>query len=456
MLARVSSYLLTMPDDPTHSPEKSTADASPVFSFAEAHLLHSPICDRYLARTPQSGDAYRRACRSLAGGTSRQTGHWFPYPLTLTRGNGWQIWDLDGHEYLDLINNYTALVHGHAYPPATEIVAARVPRGTVWSANNLDQVELAETLVARVSSVARVRFTNSGSEAAGLALQIARAATGRSKLLMARFGYHGVIHEFQLGSTNQPGHNTCVARFNDVASFREQLDAHGRDIAAVFLEPMLGAGGVLCATAEFIGELLQASRAVGAVFVLDEVQTFRMATGGLQQVLGVTPDLTLFGKFIGGGFPVGAVGGSERLMQLFDPAALKVYHSGTFNGNPISMAAGNITVRDLTAERIAHMEGLARRFRQGLLDAAARVGLPLAVNHLGSLLNVFFMEKPPETTWTRTDQETMARFHLAALNHGLFFAHRGFFSLSTVMTDAVIDEAIARAQAAMKDVAAEL
>jgi glutamate-1-semialdehyde 2,1-aminomutase len=143
-------------------------------------------------------------------------------------------------------------------------------------------------------------------------------------------------------------------------------------------------------------------------------------------------------------------------MHLFDPAALKVYHSGTFNGNPISMAAGNVTVRDLTAERISHMERLAQRFRQGLLDGAAGVGLPLTVNHLGSLLNVFFMAQPPETTWARTDQDLLARFHLAALNHGLFFAHRGFFSLSTVMTDAVIDEAIARAQAAMKDVAVEL
>jgi glutamate-1-semialdehyde 2,1-aminomutase len=424
-------------------------------SLQEPDLTRSAAVTRYKERTARSREAYARARKSIAGGCSRQTGHWLPYPLTLTRGAGSRVWDLDGNEYIDLINNYTSLVHGHAYPPATEIIAARAQLGTAWPANNLDQIELAERICARVASVDQVRFTNSGSEAANLALQIARAATGRNKILMARFGYHGGIQEFQSGSVNQPGPLTCVARFNDVASFRDQLDAHGRDIAGVFLEPMLGAGGVLAARADFLREVAAATRAAGALFVLDEVQTFRMSTGGLQQLQGVRPDLTLFGKFIGGGLPVGAVGGSREVMRLFDPEALKVYHSGTFNANPLSMAAGEVTVRDLTAERIAHMDRLALRLRQGLLTAARGAGLPLAVNHLGSLLNLFFMESAPETTWLRSDQEQVTRFHLASLNHGVMFAPRGFFALSTVMTDALIDEAIARCAAAMRDVAAE-
>lgn len=430
-------------------------DTTALLAGDARELRDTRICQKYLQRTPQSQEYYSRTRKVVAGGTSRQTGHWYPYPLTLTHGRGCRVWDADGHEYLDLINNYTSLIHGHAYPPVTAAIIAEAPKGTAWSANNVHQIDLAGQIVERVASVDQVRFTNSGSEAANLALHIARAATGRQKLLMARFGYHGVIQEFQLGSMNQPGPSTQVARFNDATSFREQLQMHGKDIAGVFLEPMLGAGGVLAARPEFLRDVIAATREAGAVFVLDEVQTFRMSTGGLQKILGVSPDLTMFGKFVGGGFPVGAVGGSSEYMRLFDPDKLVVYHSGTFNGNPLSMAAGAVTVRDLTAERIDHIAAMAIRFRKGLLDAAQKVGLPLTVNMLGSLLNIFFMKEAPETAWVRTDQALVARFHLAALNHGLFFAHRGFFALSTVTDAKAIDEAIERAAAAMADVAAE-
>lgn len=433
-----------------------TAGTAEILSHDDPLLRDSPAHARYLELTPRSREAFQQTSRFVAGGNSRQTAHWFPYPLTIERGEGCRVVDIDGHSYLDLINNYTSLIHGHAYPPVVEVLRDRVAKSSAWSAGNLDQLDLARQIVERVASVERVRFTNSGTEAANLALQIARAATGRSRLLMARFGYHGVIHEFQVGSFGREGPHTLVAGFNDAASFREQLGRHGRDVAGVFLEPMLGAGGVLRAQPEFLRDVIDATRAAGAIFVLDEVQTFRMATGGLQQLLGVSPDLTMFGKFVGGGLPVGAVGGGEALMRLFDPSRLKVYHSGTFNANPLTMAAGAVTLRDLTAERIEHMERLAQKFKTGLMQSAARVGLPLTVNQLGSLLNVFFMPQAPHTAWERSDQALMTRFHLAALNHGLFFAHRGFFALSTVMTSAVIDEAIDRAAAAMADAAAEI
>ena len=431
------------------------SDTTALLSVDETGL-DSAVRRQYSARTPLSAGYYQRTLGALAGGTSRQTAHWFPYPVTMTHGRGCRIWDVDGNEYIDLINNYTSLIHGHAYEPAVRVISDRVSKGLAWSANNLDQVQLAEEIVGRVASVDAVRFTNSGSEAAALALQIVRAATGRSKLLMARSGYHGSIHEFQLGSLNRTGPYTLIAKFNDVASFREQLDQHGSDIAGVFLEPMLGAGGVLCAKPDFLRAVIQATHAAGALLVLDEVQTFRMATGGLQQVLGVTPDLTMFGKFVGGGLPLGAVGGHRDLMELFKPENLRVYHSGTFNGNPIAAAAGYVTVHDLTSEKIGYMEQLAGRLRAGLHSAASHFGMPLTVNQLGSLLNIFFMESAPETAWTRTDQSTMQRFHLASLNHGVFFAHRGFLVLSTAMTEADIDEALARLHDAMADVMAEL
>jgi glutamate-1-semialdehyde 2,1-aminomutase len=363
---------------------------------------------------------------------------------------------VDGNSYLDVINNFTALIHGHAYPPVVEALREAVPDGWLWSANNIYQAELAELICRRVGSVGSVRFCNSGSEAAALGLKIARAATGRRKVLMARFGYHGMVPEFEVGSMNIGGPDTVIGDFNDPTSFEAALDRHGQEIAAVFLEPMLGAGGVLVGDRPFFVRVAEATRAAGALFALDEVQTFRLAEGGLQQLLDLEPDLTLFGKFIGGGFPAGAVGGKASLMELFDPDRMRVYHSGTFNGNPASMLAGSITVRDLTAEKIDHIGRLGERLRVGLLAAAKRVGLPFSVNQTGSLLNVFLMDQPPRNAFERTDEDWSRRFHLACLNHGVFFAWRGYLVLSTNMTEQLIDEVVDRCAAAMADVTREM
>ena len=254
---------------------------------------------------------------------------------------------------------------------------------------------------------------------------------------------------------NQCGPDTFVGDFNSAQSFEAVLDEFGQEIAGVFLEPMLGAGGVLVGDSDFFFRVAKATREAGALFVLDEVQTFRLAEGGLQALLDVEPDLTLFGKFIGGGFPAGAVGGNAEVMAVLDPDHLRAYHSGTFNGNPISMLAGALTVRDLTAAKIDHMTNLAIRLKEGLLRAAQQVGLPLAVNQTGSLLNVFLMPEAPPTAWQRTDEDTSRRFHLAALNHGVFFARRGFMVLSTCMTPGLIDEIVDRCRAALEDVARE-
>ncbi len=399
---------------------------------------------------------HEATARWVAGGTSRQTSFWKPYPIAVVRGSGSTVWDVDGNEYFDLINNFTALVHGHAYPPVVQALQDFTPHGWLWSANNLHQAELAEQICRRVGSVASVRFCNSGSEAANLGLKLARAATGRRKVLMARFGYHGMVAEFEAGSMNVGGPDTLIGDFNDTAAFERALAQHGKEIAGVFLEPMLGAGGVLVGDRAFFARVAAATRAAGALFALDEVQTFRLAEGGLQQSLDLEPDLTLFGKFIGGGFPAGAVGGKAEVMALFDPDRMKVYHSGTFNGNPVSMLAGAITVRDLTADRIDHMGRLAVRLKAGLLAAASRLGLPFSVNQTGSLLNLFLMAKPPRNAFERTDDDSSKLFHLACLNHGVFFAWRGYLVLSTNMTERLIDDVVERCGLAMADVTAEL
>lgn len=415
----------------------------------------SPIARRYIERTPRSAEAYARARRSLAGGTSRQAGHWLPHPLTLVAGRGARLTDLDGLEYLDVINNYTSLVHGHAWPPITAAIEAQVRQGTAWSAGNLPLVELAELVVARVPGIEAVRFTNSGTEAANLALLVARAVTGRHQVLMAKFGYHGSLHEFELGHDGLEGPMTRIARFGDAAAFEQVLEEHGERIAAVFLEPVMGSGGVVAAARPFLERVQQAARRAGALFVLDEVITLRLGTGGLQGLLGITPDLTLLGKIIGGGLPVGAVGGRHEFMRVFQPPEPLVYHTGTFAGNPVTMAAGLVSLRELTAERITVMDRLAERLEGGLRRAGERAGVPVAVNRSGSLLQLFLSERPAAFLPERTDLEAIRRFHLAALNHGLFMAPRGLMALSTVMDEAMIDELGDRAERAMRDVASE-
>ena len=419
----------------------------------------SSIQATYEKNTPKSAAAQLRAHAAVMGGNSRGAAYHAPYPLTIEYGEGTRLVDLDGREYLDLINNFTSLVHGHAYPPIVEAASRQVARGTAWVANNVWQTELAEALIERVDSFESVRFTNSGTEAGMLALQIARTITGRTNLLMARYGYHGSLMEFEVGSfpmffDTHSQDRTYLATFNDAEDFEAVLAEHGSDIAAVVLEPVRGGGGR--ATPEFLTRVRDATHAAGALLVLDEVIAFRLATGGSQALIGVEPDLTMLGKLIGGGFPVGAVGGKSEYMSIFDPANPRGFHSGTYNANPVTMAAGLVSVRELTAERIDHMDRLSERLADALTRSAGQHGLPFCLNRQGSLIQIFFQEEAPAHVIESKDAELSSGFHLAALNHGLMIASRGMIALSTVMDEGLIDDAAQLADAAMEDVAREL
>lgn len=418
--------------------------------------MTSAILASYNERTRASAGEYAKTRKLMPGGTSRQASFWNPWPLTISRGEGAYYWDIDGHRYLDLINNYTAMVHGHAYPPIVEAAQKQIVKGTGWAAANESQCDLAALIIERVPSVEQVRFTNSGSEAGALAFTIARTVTGRSKLLMARYGYHGSLLEFETGSSGREGPLTHLASYNDLADFEAVLDEHGGDIAAVFLEPVMGAGGIICGEAGFLHGVRKTAHNAGALFVLDEVLTLRFAVGGCQAGLNIEPDLTMLGKIIGGGFPVGAVGGPADVLRVLDPAEMKVFHSGTFNANPVTMVAGEISLRDLTAERIGRMDALCESLQSGLVDIAKKHGLPLAINRYGSCLNIYLSESPPESSVVRNDELLIHNFHLACLNYGLSIAPRGMVALSTVIRDEHIAEALECADAAMRDVVAEI
>lgn len=413
------------------------------------------IEERYRSITPKSAALANRAQRVMPGGDTRSVQHYRPYSLTIARAEGPFLHDLDGNRYIDLLGNYTSLVHGNAYPPIVEAIKAAAANGTAWPARSEPQVELAELLCQRVRSIEQVRFCNSGTEAGMLAAHVARRMTGRELILMARFGYHGSYDDLEVGLGGHDGERTLLAEFGDPNVFEALLSERGKEIAAVFLEPVLGSAGIVVPSPGFLTRVREAARRAGAVFVMDEVITLRLASGGAQQLFDLNPDLTMMGKIIGGGLPVGALGGSESLMSCLDPRNRgAMWHSGTFNGNPLTCAAGIASLRELTRERIDAMDRLGERLARGLKDAATAVELPFSVRRIGSLMNIFFLNDPPKPTIARDDAKLIGEFHLAALNHGLFLAPRGLIALSTVMNDELVSEIVERATAALQDVAA--
>jgi glutamate-1-semialdehyde 2,1-aminomutase len=289
-----------------------------------------------------------------------------------------------------------------------------------------------------------------------LAAQAARHITARKFILMARYGYHGSYDDVEWGLLGHDGERTLLAEFGNAASFEGILSARGSEIAAVFLEPVLGSAGVVSPPKGFLNRVHDAAHRAGALLVLDEVITLRLSEGGAQKIFQVTPELTMMGKIVGGGLPVGALGGKADVMAAFDPREPgSLMHSGTFNGNVLTCSAGIVSVRELTQERIDKMEqqaqSLARELKRGAKDAE----LPFSVRQFGSLMNVFFTNIAPPATIIREDLRTMAQFHLAALNRGLFIAPRGLIALSTVIDDDLATEICERAAQAMLDTASD-
>jgi glutamate-1-semialdehyde 2,1-aminomutase len=414
----------------------------------------STIEERFGTATPKSAELAERAARVMPGGDTRTTTYHRPYPLTIVRGAGPYLWDADGNRYVDLVGNYTSLVHGNAYAPIVEAVAKTVRRGTAWPARSEAAIELAELICARVDSIEHVRFCNSGSEAGMLAAQLARRLTGRTLIVMARYGYHGSYDDLELGLVGHDGERTLLGEFGDAASFEKLLAERGAEIAAVFLEPLMGSAGVVAPPPGFLDRVAIATRKAGALLVIDEVITLRLAEGGAQKLFNVRPDITMMGKIIGGGFPIGAIGASAEIMKAFDPSQRgAMFHSGTFNGNPVTCAAGAVSIRELTQARIDKMDEQATRLASELTRAARDLELPFSIRQTGSLMNLFFTREPPPATIAREDSRTIANFHLAALNHGLFFAARGLIALSTVISDELLSEIAERAADAMTDVA---
>jgi glutamate-1-semialdehyde 2,1-aminomutase len=422
------------------------------------------IEERYRARTQRSRSLHERAAEVLPGGSTRAGTFYAPYPAYMARGAGCRLWDVDGNEYIDCLNNYASLVHGHAHPRIVAALAEQAARGTAHGAPVEGEVALAEAITERVASVEQIRFTNSGTEAVMCAIRAARGFTGRPKVLKMEGGYHGTYDAAEVsvdprtnaptwpagrpdGAGLSPGltGEVLVGPFNDLATVADLIEQHRSELAAVIVEPVMFAAGAIPATEEFLRGLREATRLAGVLLILDEVASFRLARGGAQERFEVRPDLTTFGKIIGGGLPIGAFGGRADIMEIFDvrrPDA--VFISGTFNGNAAAMAAGRVALDLLTTDEIGRINQLGDRLRAGLERAANDAGYPARVTGLGSLCHIHQTRAPVRDYRTAASAERSAArlMHLDLLNNGVFTAARGTFTVSTAMQPADIDEVV--------------
>ncbi|MEQ8232118.1 MAG: aminotransferase class III-fold pyridoxal phosphate-dependent enzyme, partial [Gammaproteobacteria bacterium] len=363
-------------------------------------LEQSTAWREYHARNPASRAHAARAARHVPTGTSRSLLHHPPFPFYVQEAHGVTSRDLDGNERIDFHNNYTTLVHGHGHPTVHAAIAAQLARGTSYSAPGAQEAALAAHLCARIAALDQVVFNNSGSEAVMVALRIARAATGRNRIGKFEGGYHGSSDFVMVGGHELPApddpvrvsvphpdvgglpaaacEDVVLMRYNDPQAVREAVTRHGDELAAIIVEPILGAGGVIPATREFLQVLREETARAGIVLICDEVITLRHAVGGAQGFYGLTPDLTTMAKTIGGGFPVGAVGGRRDVMRVVADGA--VANLGTFSANPMTMAAGLATMELLDEAAIARLNVLGTRAREGLAAIIARHDLPAGVS----------------------------------------------------------------------------
>lgn len=418
----------------------------------------------YRARTNASRALYERALANLPGGDTRTGTFFLPYPTFMARGAGCRLWDVDGNEYIDCLNNFTSLVHGHAHPDVTRAIAEQAARGTAHGAPVESQIALATAIRERLPSIELLRFANSGTEAAMMAIRAARAFSGRLKILKMEGAYHGsydaarvsvhprfsdeIAPRWPLGEPDEPGLSpgavaeVLIAPFNDLETAAAIVRRHRHELAAVIVEPVMGAAGVIPAEGAFLSGLRDVTREAGVLLILDEVITLRLAWGGAQSLYGIRPDLTLLGKIIGGGLPIGAFGGRADVMAFYDPRRSDVItHSGTFNGNAATMAAGLATLALLTPSAIERINSLGDRLRGSLGAALTTAGIPAQVTGLGSLSHVHLIDGPvvDYRSAARGPEGAAALLHLALMNHGVFAASRGMFITSTAMQDSDVD-----------------
>src|ERR671922_888022 len=365
---------------------------------------------RYVERNPESRRLHEERARFMPGGNTRTVIHVDPFPLTVVRGDGARIVDADGHEYLDFLGEYTAGLYGHSHPAIVQAIRDALADGIVLGAPNVYEGGLAAAVCERFPSIELVRFCNSGTEANLLALSLARVASRKPAVMVFEGAYHGGVFFFKDGDAplNAP-FRYLVGRYNDPEAAARQIAEHAHELAAVIVEPVQGSGGVIPGEPEFLHALREATAATEVLLVFDEVMTSRLSRGGLQETLGIRPDLTTLGKYVGGGLACGAFGGPADLMARFDPA------------RPDAHALGD-------------------RLRRRLNGFATEHGLDFCATGRGSMVGLHFTRGPVRRTAdSPAAPELRTLLHLHMLDRGYSFARRGFVALSLPLTQSDVD-----------------
>jgi glutamate-1-semialdehyde 2,1-aminomutase len=390
---------------------------------------------RFVQRNLKSLELHQVAAKSLPGGNTRSLLHTPPFPVFLKSGRDYHVTSEDGHTYVDLVGELTAGLYGHSQPLIQETLISTIQNVGL----NLGGTTTLETqhaaLICSRYNLDRVRFTNSGTEANLHAIQGAKRYTGKQKVVVFTGGYHGGCFTFP---GDKPAENCVdkadwiIAEFNDIENARRKIE-ESDDVAAVLIEGMQGRGPCLVGTHEFLQQVQVSAKKVGAVFILDEVQTSRLAPGGLQELQGLEPDMTTLGKFLGGGITFGAFGGREEVMRVYDPRELKALgHSGTFNNNTLGMAAGHTGLSKVyTPEVCREFSAMGDKFRQALQDLSH--GTRMTVTGLGTIMGIHFLKdgrKDLKSFRDRQEDDGLRRlFWLEIMEDGFWMTERGSIAI---------------------------
>jgi glutamate-1-semialdehyde 2,1-aminomutase len=379
----------------------------------------------------------------MPGGNTRSVLSYGPFPTAMARGEDCRLWDIDGHEYLDLCGEYTAGLFGHSEGRIHRAVAGAMANGLNLAAVGAPEVTFARILVERFPSMELVRFANSGTEGNLMALTAARAFTGRGTVMAFRGGYHGGVLTFPVSGVAKVTLPMpfAMADYNDAAGAIAVARAHAADLAAIIVEPMLGSGGCIPADPAFLAALREVATETGALLIFDEVMTSRMAAGGMQARVGVMPDLTTLGKYVAGGMSFGAFGGRADVMDLF---ANTLPHAGTFNNNVLSMAAGGVAMGEIFTSDVADALFARGEAMRGALNAVC-VGVPMRFTGLGSMAAPHFGPGPFDRAYAPTPQQEGLRevFFFDMLEAGLYLARRGMVALSLPVGQMEIERFVA-------------
>lgn len=429
----------------------------------------------------QSQLLFNRASRVMPRGNTRHSVFFAPHPFYCVSGSGCRIVDADGREHLDFLNNFSSMVHGHGHPQVLAALLAQAERLIAVGLPTETEIELAELLCERVQSVEQIRFMNSGTEAVMMAVKVARAYTQRPLIAKMEGCYHGTYDAVEVsqapardawgpperprsvalsrGTPQSVVEGTVVLPFNNEAAMARILEEHRHTLAAIIVDPAPAHLGYLQVAPGVLKLLREFSSAHEIVLIFDEVYSLRLDYHGAQHRFRVRPDLTVMGKIIGGGLPIGAVGGSRQIMEVFDPLpeGPAVVHGGTYNANPLSMATGLSSMRALTREKLADLEHLGNELRSGLREVARTRGIDVVIEGLGSLASITFGRAPIENYRDRAllpdHRARVAAFHRGMLEQGVLLAPQGLIVMSTAMGPAEVEDFVRSADRVLRQFA---